>query len=159
MATVTADTWATELGLLSKETPRLITTWQVAHRGASGAVSALGLTAAATGALVIGTAALCGKFVESFYSIVFISAWAWLATAALVGGWLGSIVDSLLGATLQAQYYCAPDDQYTEKVIHSCGRATIHTRGLIWMTNDTVNFLSSVAGALIAVAMYLAIGR
>jgi len=41
LATVTADTWATELGLLSKEPPRLITTWQSAHKGESGAVSPL----------------------------------------------------------------------------------------------------------------------
>jgi len=159
MATVTADTWATELGLLSREKPRLITTWQSAHAGESGAVSALGLTAAATGALVIGTAALCGKFAESFFSDVFIHAWVWLPTAALLGGWLGSAMDSLLGATLQALYYCAPDDQYTEKVIHSCGRPTIHTRGLVWLTNDMVNFVSSIAGALIGTAVYVALGR
>lgn len=159
LATVTADTWATELGLLSKQAPRLITTWQSAHAGESGAVSALGLTAAATGALVIGTAALSGKFAESFFRDVFIRAWVWLPTTALLGGWLGSVTDSLLGATLQALYYCAPDDQYTEKVIHTCGRAAIHTRGLVWMTNDMVNFVSSIAGALIGVAVYIAIGR
>jgi uncharacterized protein (TIGR00297 family) len=159
MATVTADTWATELGLLSTQKPRMITTWQSAHTGESGAVSALGLTASATGALVIGTAALCGKFAESFFSDVFIRAWVWLPTAALLGGWLGSVTDSLLGATLQALYYCAPDDQFTEKMVHTCGRQTIHTRGLVWLTNDMVNFVSSIAGALIAAAVYVALGQ
>jgi uncharacterized protein (TIGR00297 family) len=159
LATVTADTWATELGLLSKDKPRLVTTWQSARPGESGAVSALGLTAAATGALVTGTAALCGKFVEGLFGDVFIRMWVWLPTVALLGGWLGSLTDSLLGATLQALYYCAPDDQYTEKVIHTCGRPAIHTRGLVWMTNDMVNFVSSLAGALIGAAVYLAIGR
>ena len=108
---------------------------------------------------MIGTAALCGKFAESFFSEVFIRAWVWLPTAALLGGWLGSLTDSLLGATLQALYYCAPDDQYTEKLIHNCGRPAIHTRGLVWMTNDMVNFVSSIAGALIGAAVYIAIGQ
>ncbi|MCA1553985.1 MAG: DUF92 domain-containing protein, partial [Chloroflexi bacterium] len=98
LATVTADTWATELGLLSKDPPRLLTTWQPARAGESGAVSTLGLVAAATGALFIGSVALFGRFVEGFLTDVFARSLLWLPTTALVAGWLGSIGDSLLGA-------------------------------------------------------------
>ncbi|MBI1801895.1 MAG: DUF92 domain-containing protein [Chloroflexi bacterium] len=159
MATVTADTWATELGLLSQETPRLITTWKSVRKGESGAVTVLGLTAAATGALFIGSAALFGKFLEGLFTDVFANSLLWLPSTALIAGWLGSLGDSVLGATVQAMYYCAPDDQHTERPVHLCGRAAIHTRGLRWMTNDMVNFLSSVAGAVLGGSIYLLLSR
>lgn len=159
LATVTADTWATELGLLSKDEPRLVTTWRRTRAGDSGAVTTLGLVAAATGALLIGSVALLGRFVEGLFTDVFASALVWLPTTALVAGWLGSVADSLLGATAQALYYCAQDDRYTEKPVHSCGRPAILTRGFGWLDNDAVNFLASLAGAILGAAVYLIVGR
>jgi uncharacterized protein (TIGR00297 family) len=159
MAAVTADTWATELGLLSRDEPRLVTTWQRVRVGESGAVTTLGLVAAATGALFIGSVALLGRFVEGFFTDVFARSLVWLPTTALIAGWLGSVVDSLLGATLQALYYCASDDKYTEKPVHSCGRPAILTRGFGWLDNDGVNFLASLAGAILGAAVYLGLAR
>ena len=49
VAAVTADTWATEIGSLSKSLPRLITTLKPADSGTSGAVSLLGTTASIVG--------------------------------------------------------------------------------------------------------------
>ena len=49
MATVNADTWATELGVLSKRPPRLITTWRVVEAGSSGGISFLGTMASLSG--------------------------------------------------------------------------------------------------------------
>lgn len=159
LATVTADTWATELGMLSRDPPRLITNWQPARSGESGAVSVLGLIAAATGALLVGSIGLLGKFIEGLFVDEFVSAWSWLPTAALFAGVVGSVADSMLGATVQAMYYCPTDDTLTEKAIHRCGRAAIHLRGLLWMNNDMVNFLASILGALCGAGVYFAIGR
>src|SRR6185295_8087434 len=56
MATVTADTWATEIGVLSPQPPRLLTTWRCVEPGTSGGITAYGMLASAGGALTIGLA-------------------------------------------------------------------------------------------------------
>jgi len=53
-ATVNADTWATELGPLSRCSPRLLTTGRVVPPGTSGGVTMLGTAAALAGAMLIG---------------------------------------------------------------------------------------------------------
>ncbi len=57
MASVNSDTWATELGVLARETPRLITTGRPVAPGTSGGVTRYGTLAALTGAAFIGVAA------------------------------------------------------------------------------------------------------
>ena len=57
MAAVNADTWATELGVLSPHNPRLVTNGQVVERGTSGGVTLVGYLAALGGAGIIGVAA------------------------------------------------------------------------------------------------------
>ena len=66
------------------------------------------------------------------------------------------IVDSVLGATLQAQRHCDRCDEPTEQVAHRCGALTRQTRGLRWLDNDGVNAAATVAGALIAAGVHAA---
>src|SRR5205085_12699885 len=54
LGAATADTWATEVGVLSTSQPRLITTRKPVTAGASGGVTWLGSLAAAAGALCLG---------------------------------------------------------------------------------------------------------
>jgi uncharacterized protein (TIGR00297 family) len=153
MATVNADTWATELGVLSKSQPRLITTGKPVEPGTSGGVSLAGTGAALAGALVIGlavTALGIGEFwLTGTGRLPLITA----LSAAVMGGLGGSLIDSLIGATVQAQYHCPRCDKDTEKAVHSCGTPANHVRGWRWLNNDWVNFLASVAGALIGVGV------
>lgn len=151
MATVNADTWATEVGVLSRNNPRFILTWREVPRGSSGGVSLLGTGAAAAGALLVGLVAavglvLCGERPSSLFLPI---------AAALVGGMVGSIADSLLGATCQVIYRCRVCGAETEKQIH-CGQPTEYLRGYGWLNNDVVNFLASVGGGLAAAFIYLA---
>ncbi len=151
MATVTADTWATELGVLSPTLPRLITTGRVVEVGTSGGVSRLGTLAAAAGALTIGLVALVFALMAGNE----FKEYEWVVPVVLMAGLSGSLADSFLGATAQAIYYCPVCAKETEKTLHGCGAPTKHQRGWNWLDNDMVNFVSSLVGALIAACPFV----
>jgi uncharacterized protein (TIGR00297 family) len=144
LASVNADTWATELGVLNPTLPRLITDLQKrVEKGTSGGVSLWGTFASLLGASIIALLAVLLSPTEALNTNYFL-----LITAA---GVAGSLFDSLLGATVQAMYYCPTDKKETEKhPLHTCGTETIHIRGWEWLTNDWVNFACSAFGAVIA---------
>lgn len=151
MATVNADTWATELGVLSRVSPRLITTGEEVVPGTSGGVTRLGIWASLAGALLIGAMAAALSQVQSLLSS---GVWSLQAASypivAVVGGLTGSLFDSLLGATMQGIYYCDWCGRETERAIHRCGRVARPVRGWGWVNNDVVNVLASALGGLVA---------
>ncbi len=164
LATVTADTWATEIGVLSKSAPRLITNGRVVATGTSGGITLAGTVAALCGAVFIGVCA-SGIFslILSVLSPVRFPEGASATTLfsilqfpilAGVSGLAGAWFDSLLGATVQAIYFCDHDRKETERRVHSCGRATRRLRGWSWLNNDAVNFLASIFGSGVAVALW-----
>jgi uncharacterized protein (TIGR00297 family) len=149
MAAVNADTWATELGVLSPTPPRLITNGKTVERGASGAVSLWGSLAALGGAGLI--AVLAALFSAGQYGPGQAVA---ILVAATLGGLCGSFFDSLLGATVQAIYWCPACGKETERhPLHTCGTKTSHYRGWRWLDNDWVNALASLVGALVALGV------
>lgn len=148
IATVNADTWATELGVLSQTAPRLITTGRTVEAGTSGGISFAGTGAALAGAALI---ALCAALFPPFPNFPFFPALLFLTLSGL----LGSLIDSLMGATVQSIYYCTVCQKETERTpTHTCGQPTRYLRGWRWLENDWVNFISSVAGAGLAVIGY-----
>ena len=144
MATVTADTWATELGTLSKQPPRLITTGKVVEVGTSGGVSLLGTAVSLIGGLLIGLFAgvLTGQNIGA------------AALMGAFGGLAGSLFDSLLGATVQQVYYCEMRQKVTEKKLNPLGHPNKPIRGWSWMSNDMVNMLSSIVGGTVAILLF-----
>jgi uncharacterized protein (TIGR00297 family) len=138
LAAAGADTWATELGLLAKGPPRLMTTLRTVPPGTSGGITPEGLAASLGGAIVVGmTYAALGRDARAI-------------RASVVAGVCASLADSLLGATVQALYRCPKCDAVTEAPIHRrCGTPTKLVRGYRWMTNDTVNAIATVVGAAI----------
>ena len=143
LAAVNADTWATELGVLNPTSPRMITDLRKrVEKGTSGGVSLFGTFASLLGASAI---ALPAAVFSNDLSLVFIIALAGLA---------GSLFDSLIGATVQAMYYCPTDKKETEKhPLHTCGTETIHIRGWKWLNNDWVNFACGAFGIMIALLL------
>ncbi len=152
LATVNADTWATELGVLSRRPPRLITTGQTVPAGTSGGVTALGMGASLLGGTTIGLAAWGWEQIAPAH----LPAAVWWPAWAALAGLAGSLCDSLLGATVQGIFYCERCQKETERAVHSCGARTLPRRGWQWLNNDGVNFLSSLVGGL--VAMLIALG-
>ncbi|HYW50531.1 MAG TPA: DUF92 domain-containing protein [Gemmatimonadaceae bacterium] len=135
LAAATADTWGTEIGMLSRQAPRSILTWQPLEPGMSGGVSMQGLFATAGGACVIGL-------------LAYLLQWpAQVAIAATVGGITGAMSDSLLGATLQQRRRSTRTGRITERTRDSDGTPTERAGGLQWLDNDGVNFAATLIGA------------
>jgi uncharacterized protein (TIGR00297 family) len=150
MAAVNADTWATELGVLSPHPPRRITTGRVVERGASGGISLLGTLAALAGGLLIGG-----------FMAVFADGRGILFALGIVplAGLMGSLFDSFLGATVQVIYRCPACDKETERYPrHLCGTLTYRIRGWRWLNNDWVNFACSLVGAGLVIGMKFLLG-
>lgn len=149
MAAVNADTWATELGVLSQRAPRLITNGRPVTVGTSGGITALGMAATLGGAGLIGLVAALAAAIGGQEAGIVVGA----VVVALIGGLTGALLDSLLGATVQAIYWCDRCKKETEQQVHRCGTPTRKIRGRNWMNNDVVNFLASLLGALIALGI------
>ncbi len=138
LATVNADTWATEIGKLARKPPRLLTTLRPVHPGVSGAISELGTLGAVLGALFIPLLAV--PFWHLNAAELLVVTWA---------GFVGCMMDSLLGATLQAHYRDVKTGELTEKT-RLVGRELKHVRGLLGFNNDLVNLVASLFGVLMA---------
>jgi uncharacterized protein (TIGR00297 family) len=146
-ASATADTWATEIGAMIGGRPRLVTTLKKVDSGVSGAVSLAGLFAAALGSAALafsGWLAWPARSLQFFYrpdpAELLAIAWA---------GFLACILDSVLGATIQAQYKCSVCQKLVERPMH-CNQAAKRVRGWSWVNNDVVNVAGISSGVLFA---------
>jgi uncharacterized protein (TIGR00297 family) len=141
LAAATADTWSTELGARSCATPRLVTSGRPVPPGTSGAVTWLGTAGGVAGAILLAASA-------TGLGLVSLSGAVWVAA----GGFAGGLVDSLLGATLQARFQCVTCGAVGEARRCACGGTARRISGLLGFTNDTVNLLCTLVGATIAIA-------
>ena len=116
VATATGDTLASEIGETARSKPRMITNLRSVEPGVDGGVTLLGEAASLFGALFTGGLAIATGM----------AGYGGLA-AALLGGFLGTNFDSLLGATLQS-------------------------RGLL--SNNGVNLFATLFGALVGAAVW-----
>lgn len=143
LAAATADTWATEIGIWSKGVPRSALTARAVAPGESGGMTTFGTFGGLVGAALIAAAAV----------------WMWddLTAAHAVAiewaGFAGMWFDSLLGAGVQYQAYCAACGRTLEDPHHTrrTGHPVVRRRGLRFFDNDMVNVMATLAGAAMAV--------
>jgi uncharacterized protein (TIGR00297 family) len=143
LAAANADTWASEIGSLSKEEPIDFLTFKRVRHGTSGAISLLGIIATVLGAITIGIFSIILFPSLSDISLLYIS----------LAGILGSVFDTLIGATIQAKYICPKCGLNTESPSH-CAERTMLTKGFKWMDNEWTNFTSILMAALLVGILY-----
>jgi len=148
ISAVTADTLATELGVFSRNNPFSIPLWKRVEKGYSGGVSSLGTFTGLMSAAVLASLTLPVAGGYSLFPIRFV-------VAAAISGAIGSLADSLIGGTVQAQYRCDVCHKITERTKHCEGRDTILVQGYRFITNDVVNFTASIVGAATLPLLFL----
>lgn len=128
IAAALADTLSSEIGMLSSNSPRLIThPSRTVAKGTNGGVTLLGTYAALVGGICIAVLALV--FTDSFFQGTYGNHSAVLLFFAVsFGGLVGSLTDSVLGAVFE-------------------------NRGL--MTKGSVNFVATLVGGLFTAAVMI----
>ena len=138
VAAAAADSWATEIGTRYDSNVRDILTARPMQAGMSGGVSVIGILASLAGAVFI---ALSPLPFGGIHTPVLI--------AIVAGGFLGSLLDSVLGSSVQAVYWCEECTCMVESPMQ-CNQAgsggirpAILIKGNRIITNNVVNFVSS----------------
>jgi len=144
-----ADTWASEIGVLHRGRPRLILKpWITVDPGVSGGVTWVGELSSLAGSLTVALSYSLMKYLEGSPDPVG-------TIIVTLGGYLGEVLDSVIGSLIQAKYYCSRCCSLTDHKIHTCGNVTVKSSGLEYVTNESVNLISSII-VCIATAIILA---
>jgi uncharacterized protein (TIGR00297 family) len=142
LAEANSDTWASEIGILSKTKPVLITTFEAVPPGLSGGITVLGTSASLVGAFAIAGPwflVFRGYLNDAYFGLGIVG----------VAGFAGALIDSLLGATVQSHFWDTERNQLTEHEVRNGNRYEL-ARGIRGINNDVVNLLSNLAAVGIA---------
>ncbi|XP_036433074.1 transmembrane protein 19 isoform X2 [Colossoma macropomum] len=144
LACSAGDTWASEVGpVISKNKPRLITTWNEVPIGTNGGITTVGLIASFLGGATVGTAYFMTQLLLVNELHLAVPQWPIIVYGAMAG-LLGSMLDSFLGANMQYSGY----DESTGKVVHHESPAVKRICGKPILDNNGVNLFSSILIAL-----------
>ncbi|ORX34407.1 integral membrane protein DUF92-domain-containing protein [Kockovaella imperatae] len=145
LATNFGDTLASELGILSPVRPRYILTARSVPPGTNGAVSTLGLLMSALGGAITSLVMILTLVIERRACKNDLS-WAWeMLLFGMGAGFFGSLLDTVLGATLQETMYSTKDKRVlTDHSSRSTKEAGLKKLGfgLNVLSNSGVNFVS-----------------
>lgn len=139
-AAVAADTFSSELGILSTSKPRLITApWRVVPPGTNGGVTAAGLGAGLLGSFILSaTSTLIVPFCRNWEFSDKIT----YTLAMTAAGFSGTLLDSLLGALFQASVV----DVHSGRVVEGEGGRKVLVHSQPWDDKKTSDTASGKAG-------------
>lgn len=145
-AATNADTWASELGILSRKRPISIINFKPVQKGISGGITFLGCHASVGGSFLITMVYIPAMLLQNMdcqeiiiNSILIFSA-----------GVIGASIDSILGALVQPVYVHTDSGRFTEKEFQN-GTKNRKIKGFYFFSNDMINFISSGFAVCIAV--------
>lgn len=142
VAEATSDTFAGEVGRLSKSGPVSIRNFRPVPVGMSGGVTFLGMVGAFLSSAMI---AFC-------WYIWFQGVSVYAAVLVCLMGFAGAVIDSYLGASVQA-HYVDPDTGMLTENDEKDGRKLELAQGIRWVDNDMVNLMSNVFSSVFALGM------
>jgi uncharacterized protein (TIGR00297 family) len=131
------DTWSTEIGTWLGKKTYLITTLKQTEKGISGGVSVAGTIGGIIGSIVVISSGL-----------IFVNLTVSLFILLVIFGTIGSLIDSLMGATIQSKYRCSDCESIVEIKMH-CSKSSKLISGMGLINNDAVNFISAFIVSII----------
>ncbi|CAK1556384.1 unnamed protein product [Leptosia nina] len=146
LACCNGDTWASELGtVLSKSDPYLITSFKKVPKGTNGGISFIGTVLSTLAGIVIGVAHYLSilYFADRTTWMYAPPQWPIIVYGGL-GGLIGSMIDSIMGATLQ---YSGIDKD--GKIVSHSSVSVKHISGKNILDNNSVNLISTVVMGLL----------
>lgn len=144
LAEAISDTWAGDIGIISRKDPVSILTFTKVPKGLSGGISILGCGAS-----------LMASFLMSLLFVGCYSMDLVVISIVTISGTLGALFDSFLGATLQV-HYRRKDGSLTEHE-YTDGERNEQVRGLKFMNNDMVNLCSGIFSFLLSLFLAMAL--
>ncbi|XP_068248509.1 transmembrane protein 19 isoform X2 [Palaemon carinicauda] len=146
LACCNGDTWSSEFGtVLSTGDPILITSLQPVPRGTNGGVTAIGLLVSLIGGFVIGLGHYLTLLMFVSTPVLISSPPQWpIVFVGALGGLLGSLIDSVIGATMQ---YSGMDSE--GRIVERPGDGIVPICGSNILDNHAVNLISSLLTAII----------
>ncbi|CCA69894.1 hypothetical protein PIIN_03834 [Serendipita indica DSM 11827] len=145
------DTLASELGILSKSKPILVTTLKKVPPGTNGAMSVLGTAVSVGGGGLIGLTMSLVLLVDNpacrdLGYIPFLK----LCLLGIFAGGFGSLLDSFLGATVQQTLYSTKTERIlTEDGETKPGSSVKVISGRNLLSNNQVNLVSAIVTTLV----------
>lgn len=137
MASATADTWASEIGTHhTKGKTWLISTFEKVKPGTDGAISVSGTIASLLGSLIV---ALIFWLIDGEVSL-------FTSAVIVLAGFIGSLIDSWIGATWQG----AEIKEWLTKIF---------AKRISYVDNNMVNWLASGSASVVALFAVLIFGQ
>ncbi|ORX85864.1 hypothetical protein BCR32DRAFT_325256 [Anaeromyces robustus] len=156
-----ADTWASELGILSRQSPILILKgFQHVPKGINGAISKYGTICSIFGGLFISIIAIICNIVRYGiknyfinFNIPLLSIGIKLLLCGGFIGFIGSLIDSILGQTIQLTIYnvtkqCVIEKEQVENAIKNGDKLKYYGKDIL--NNSGINLVTGLITALIS---------